>query len=498
MPIDPSIAMGVRPLEVGNPLNQLALASQIQASQRQGEVAQMQLEDLKNDRIEMAAFQRDTGLTTPQAIATLMRNPKTRGQAIELQMKYKQQLQADKFLRDRYPGLPGLFGEEGAAAPAAAPMAAPAAAAQIEPTGAQVGGPIAAPNVMAAPLTAPRNAMVAPAAAPAAAPANALAAPPTQGAASPTGRTRQELEYTIELAKMNPYLAGAGEVAKLELAELNKTQTLAPGTSLYQGGRVTFTAPAAPTTLARLQSEMAALPPGDPRRADYAALIKKETTHAPGTTVNVSTEKSYGSRFGGLLAERDAAKLDAADKAADLAESANRIIGLVQQGNVFTGPAADIKLNIARVLNVAGANNQEKIANTESLIAATGQSTLNAIKGAGLGTGQGFTDKDLRFLQGIAGGTIGLTQQTLTELARLQHQVAVKSAERWNKRVKELSPEVIKGASLSTEPIVVPPLAAPAPASRKPAAALPAVGTVQDGYRFKGGNPADAANWEKM
>lgn len=223
MPIDPNISMSYRGVEVPNPLNQLAQVSQIQAAQRQGEVAQMQLEDLKNDRIEMAAFQRDTGLTTPQAIATLMRNPKTRGQAIELQMKYKQQLQADKFLRDRYPGLPGLFGEEGAAAPAAAPMAAPAAAAQIEPTGAQVGGPIAVPNVMAAPLTAPRNAMVAPAAAPAAAPANALVAPPTQGAASPTGRTRQELEYTIELAKMNPYLAGAGEVAKLELAEMMKT-----------------------------------------------------------------------------------------------------------------------------------------------------------------------------------------------------------------------------------------------------------------------------------
>lgn len=35
---------------------------------------------------------------------------------------------------------------------------------------------------------------------------------------------------------------------------------------------------------------------------------------------------------------------------------------------------------------------------------------------------------------------------------------------------------------------------APAPAAPKP----PAVGTVQDGYRFKGGNPADQKNWEKV
>lgn len=363
MPIDPSIAMGVRPLEVANPLNQLAQVSQIQAAQRQGEVAQMQLEDLKNDRIEMAAFQRDTGLTTPQAIATLMRNPKTRGQAIELQMKYKQQLQADKFLRDRYPGLPSLFGEEGAAAPAAAPMAAPAAAAQIEPTGAQVGGPIAAPNVMAAPLTAPRNAMVAPTAAPAAAPANALAAPPAQGAASPTGRTRQELEYTIELAKMNPYLAGAGEVAKLELAELNKTQTLAPGTSLYQGGRVTFTAPAAPTTLARLQAEMAALPPGDPRRADYAALIKKETTHPPPSTATatIAAEKTEHVKRAEYLAKEYDDISRAAKLAAKSLPAIEMNLAILDKG-FKTGFGEETKIAGARILGALGVKDAENMA----------------------------------------------------------------------------------------------------------------------------------------
>lgn len=38
--------------------------------------------------------------------------------------------------------------------------------------------------------------------------------------------------------------------------------------------------------------------------------------------------------------------------------------------------------------------------------------------------------------------------------------------------------------------------AAPAPAAGKPAP--PAVGTVKGGYRFKGGNPADKANWERV
>ena len=211
--------------------------------------------------------------------------------------------------------------------------------------------------------------------------------------------------------------------------------------------------------MGKLQTELAALPLGDPRRAEYVALIRKETTHAPATTVNVSTEKAYGGAFGGKMAENDINKLTTAERAPQLAESANRIIGIVQEGNVFTGPAADIKLNIARALNVTGANNQEKIANTESLIAASGQSTLDAIKSAGLGTGQGFTDKDLKFLQNIAGGTINLTPQTLKELATLQHRAATRSVESWNKRVGEMPTSVIQGTGLSTVPIKVPPLA---------------------------------------
>lgn len=218
---------------------------------------------------------------------------------------------------------------------------------------------------------------------------------------------------------------------------------------------------------------------------------KMQTAKAGAANITQTTEKKYGEAFGGKIAEADIGKLATAERAPQLAESANRIIDIVSKGDVFTGPAADIKLNIARVLNVAGTNNQEKIANTEQLIQSTGQSTLDAIKSAGLGTGQGFTDKDLKFLQGIAGGTIGLTAQTLTQLATLQHRAASRSAESWNKRVNEIPKEVLQGTGLSTTPIKVPPLTTGK-------AAGPTIGAIQDGYRFKGGSPADPKNWEKM
>jgi hypothetical protein len=194
---------------------------------------------------------------------------------------------------------------------------------------------------------------------------------------------------------------------------------------------------------------------------------KSRIGKASAANITMGTEKKYGEKLAGNIADRDDAKLGAAEKAPELAASANRIIDLVKQGNLFTGPIADVKLNIARALNVVGADNNEKIANTESLIAATGQSTLDAIKSAGLGTGQGFTDKDLKFLQGIAGGTIDYTPQTLTRLATLQHQAATRSVQAWNTRFKDIPKSSVEGMGLRTAPDV-PPLSPSAMFAKNP------------------------------
>ena len=252
--------------------------------------------------------------------------------------------------------------------------------------------------------------------------------------------------------------------------------------------------------LAKLQSGRqklinSGIPENDPRVRQYDAMILKETTHAPAasTQVNVSqnTEKKYGEAFGGKIADRDVAMLDVAAKAPDLAANANRVLSILSQGNVFTGSAADIKLNMARALNLAGAGNDEKIANTEMLVSGLARQTLGAVKSSGLGTGQGFTDKDLQFLQDAEGGRITLNAQTIQRLAELSHSAADKSATAWNKRVKEIPKSATEGTGLSTEPIVVPKRLGAAPAA-------PAAGAVQNGYRFKGGDPAVAANWEKL
>ncbi|NCX05665.1 MAG: hypothetical protein EBW68_07800, partial [Actinobacteria bacterium] len=117
-----------------------------------------------------------------------------------------------------------------------------------------------------------------------------------------------------------------------------------------------------------------------------------------------------------------------------------------------------------RGLNILGASNDEKIANTELLVSGLAKNTLGAVKSSGLGTGQGFTDKDLSFLQDAEGGRITLNAQTLERLARLSRKAAEGSAEAWNKRSKQIPKTATEGTGLSTEPINVPKRVEAAPA----------------------------------
>jgi len=316
-----------------------------------------------------------------------------------------------------------------------------------------------------APFVDARNLLAPGVALPPAAPvANQLAPAPAAPAESvnqlgvPATRSPADIQARIIYLNKFPRVAAAkAEIAMLtkELEESRKLYTV--GGNLVTGaGKSIFTAPekVTPTDL-RKNFEFAKTPEGGNYQGSFADFKAIST---PKTTITMSTEKKYGEQFAGKMADRDDAKMGAAEKAPQLAESANRIIGLVNQGNLFTGPVADVKLNIARALNVVGADNDAKIANTELLISATGQSTLDAIKNAGLGTNQGFTDKDLKFLQGIAGGTITYTAETLMELARLQHLAAVRSVDAWSTRLKQIPKSSIEGLGISTEPIKVPPL----------------------------------------
>lgn len=184
---------------------------------------------------------------------------------------------------------------------------------------------------------------------------------------------------------------------------------------------------------------------------------KSRIAKAGATNVNVSTEKKYGERFGGLIAESDAAKLAAAEKAPEAAATADRVMDLIGTGKVITGTGANARLQIAKALNLAGGTDSEKIRNTEVLISSLAETTLGAIKSSNLGAGQGFTNADRDFLEKAKAGQLSYDSKSLAELARLSRLAAEKSAESWNTRVKQIPAAALEGTGISTEPVVVPP-----------------------------------------
>lgn len=394
MAVNPNIALGVKPLELANPVNAMLQATQLQQSQMQMEAYQRERDALS--RMQAAIAEKggpsDLGVAADEMLKSGVPH------FMDMGFKIKEKLQRQKQLSD-------ILGGGTPVAPSATP-AAPVAGEPAAPVNAMAGAP--APY---APVV-PRNAMVAPA-----------------GAAPTVDTSIQDTYRKIDQL----HAIGEHELAK----------------SLEQ----------------RVKDK---LPPTAVQEFEYAkkngytgSFADFKTLHAPRTTVtvpvNVSTEKKYGERFGGLIADADAAKLSAAEGAPAAAANADRITDLIATGKVITGTGANARLQIAKALNLAGGTDSEKIKNTEVLISSLAETTLGAIKSSNLGAGQGFTNADRDFLEKAKAGQITYDSKSLAELARLSRLAAEKSAESWNTRVKQIPSSALEGTGISTAPVVVPP-----------------------------------------
>lgn len=168
MALDPSIALGVRPLEIPNQLAQYGQMAQLESAQNQNQVAQMQLAQMRRDeatlrQIQAKAVEHGGPADLNQIADAYLKsgNPKF----VEFGIGLRQKLDE----RDQVAKIMGM-GQPPAAAPAAAPVAnALTAPVQAGALGSGTFGMAPEPvaNRLAAPAAAP---MAAPAAAPAAAP----------------------------------------------------------------------------------------------------------------------------------------------------------------------------------------------------------------------------------------------------------------------------------------------------------------------------------------
>ena len=194
---------------------------------------------------------------------------------------------------------------------------------------------------------------------------------------------------------------------------------------------------------------------------ELAAVNQKamDLKRATGTTVNIPNfaEKT----FAGNLAEDQSKKFAVlqtnAEKAPDVLRSVAESKAILKSGKFFSGSPANVQLEMAKMadaLGLGGADTKTKAANTQTLITNAAGSTLDSIAGSGLGAGQGFTDKDLKFLQEARSFRIDMTDANIKRVIDLQERAARGAVNRYNERLRSLPQQSIQSMGLT--PITLP------------------------------------------
>jgi hypothetical protein len=172
-------------------------------------------------------------------------------------------------------------------------------------------------------------------------------------------------------------------------------------------------------------------------------------------------ENAYNQAFGKGVAEQDLALKSIAEGAKTTVGNIARQKQILDSGNFFSGKAANLQTDLANygtALGITGATGQEKAANTQSLIGGAAGITLDSIKGSGLGSGQGFTNKDLDFLNDAKSFKVTWNKENIARVLDLQERAAIEGAKKWNSRQGQIQKS-------ATGPINVGPVDVPSPYS---------------------------------
>jgi hypothetical protein len=421
MPIDPNIALGVRGLEVPDPLNQLAKATQL-------EVSQMQLQELRNDRMEMQKFQQALaakgGNPDLNAYADmLLRSPKHMQMGVELKQKLKRQSDFERILGGGAPAaptaVPADMGE-----PAVAPVNAMAGgAAPVAPT-----APVNAMAVAPAPYTpvVPRNAMVAPAGAPTgAAPVNAMAGSNQPMIAQAQNRINNLMQYASKFPG-TPEAAQAMQQAKIVQDQLE----------LYSKRD-----PNKPAALQELEAYMA-MPP-----EQKAAFERLQKIKAPGSNTSVSISSPTGKSLSEPVGKRVEASLSRAEGASGMRENANLIQEALNTGKVIAGPMAGARTTVAQLLNMAGADNQAQLQNSLTVVKGLAGLTLES-RGELKGQGQ-ITDPETKLLEKARSGDMNLTLDELQQVVNISNRMSNRLWENHQNLLKTMEADPAAAGSIN-------------------------------------------------
>lgn len=145
---------------------------------------------------------------------------------------------------------------------------------------------------------------------------------------------------------------------------------------------------------------------------------------------SVSTEKGYSGALAEGLAKQDLATISAARGAPERIRSSQQVKEILTNQRPITGTAAEQRLAVEKALSTAGLIDGKDVAATENLVSLLASQTLDAIQSSGLGSGQGFTDKDRLFLEKARAGNISINRDTLLYLADMNERAGRASLEK--------------------------------------------------------------------
>lgn len=153
-----------------------------------------------------------------------------------------------------------------------------------------------------------------------------------------------------------------------------------------------------------------------------------------------------------ILKESILPKLDTSYKAADAARDEITAIHRSREqldapGGIFSGAAGEVRLKVAKVAEMLGVPNADKIANTEAFGSAIGSRVLALVKG--LGSGAGISNADRAFAERMAGGNINLDEQSIRKILEIGERAARAKIDTHNTNAGKIikSNEALKGYS---------------------------------------------------
>ena len=206
-------------------------------------------------------------------------------------------------------------------------------------------------------------------------------------------------------------------------------------------------------------------------------------------------ESAFTGEVGKAQALRNEKVVTAAQAASANIQKIDSAIELLKTGDPTTGFGAELRNNIdrARALFANDIKAGKKVADTQILDALLGSDVFSMIQSLGIGARGLDTPAERDYLRQVMTGTIQMDNKALIRLSEIRRNIETRAIEKYNTQLEkgELN-KYFETQGIKPEKIEVPKMAGGS------APKAPSVGAIVDGYRFKGGNPAEAKNWEKQ